>query len=208
MLADQKAKGHHPAMDTVTLKDGHEPGGSQPPRDASDSWFSWPPFVIVAGVFGLALLSGLPGVVSFFLIPLIVLGWPVAVVALAIVARLLFVRGRPRKAAALLATALLATVLWKPICWTADCVHVVLTTQFGIGQLGSSRALGDDSFAAYDWSVGLAGGPNTFLLRDPTDETSLPLEQHKYLAASKNSFEEQCAGRVTHLFGHYYRCTF
>lgn len=195
-------------MDTVTLKDEHEPGGSQPPLQTSDSWFSWPPIAIVAGVFGLALISGLPGVVSFFLIPVIVLGWPVAVVALAITAGLLFGRGKTRKAASLLATALLVIVLWKPICWTADCVHVVLTTQFGIGQLGSPQAPGDDSFAAYDWSVGLAGGPNTFLLRDPTDEITLPLEKQKHHVASENGFEEQCAGRVTHLFGHYYRCTF
>jgi hypothetical protein len=195
-------------METTTLKERGKPGGSQPPLQVPDRWFSWPPVAIVVGVFGLALLSGLPGVVSFFLIPLMVLGWPVAVVALAIAAGLLFVRGRPRKAASLLAAALLVIVYWKPICWTADCVHAALTTQFGLGQLGSPLAPGGDSFAAYDWSVGLAGGPNTFLLRDPTDEIALPLPKHKHPVASENGFGEQCAGRVSRLFGHYYRCTF
>lgn len=117
-------------------------------------------------------------------------------------------RGCPRKAVALLLAALLSIVLWKPICWAADGVHIVLTTQLGFGQLGSPPTPNDDSFAAYDWSVGLAGGPNTFLLRDPTDEIALPLTKHKYPVASENGFGEPCAGRVDHLFGHYYRCTF
>lgn len=194
-------------MDTATSKDQGEPGGSQRRLRAPDRWFSWPP-AIIAGVFGLALLSGLPGVVSFFLIPLMVLGWPVAIAALAVAAVLHLRRGRPRKAVTLLGAALLSIVLWKPICWAADCAHVALTTQLGFGQLGSPPVPNDDSFAAYDWSVGLAGGPNTFLLRDPTDEIALPLAKHKYPVASENGFGEECAGRVDHLFGHYYRCTF
>jgi hypothetical protein len=195
-------------MGASTLKNHSEPDGSQPLLHSPDRWFSWFPVAVVVGAFGLALLSGLPGEVSFFLIPLMVLGLLVAVVALPIATGLLFNRGMPRKATSVLAAALLAIVLWKPICWTADCVHVVLTTQFGLGQLGSPLAPEDDSFAAYDWSVGLAGGPNTFLLRDPTDEIALPLAKHTHPIASENGFGEQCAGRVTHLFGHYYRCTF
>ncbi len=89
-----------------------------------------------------------------------------------------------------------------------DCVHAALTVQLGIGQLGSSSTPADDRFAAYDWSVGLASGPNTFLLHDPTDEIALPIAEHKHPVASENGFGEQCAGRVSHLFGHYYRCTF
>lgn len=203
-----KPQAHHPIMDTITPKDHGEPDGSQRRLQAPDRWFLWPPVAVVAGAFGLALLSGWPGTVSFFLIPLMALSWPIAVVALAMAAGLLFVRGRPRKTACLLAAALLAIVLWKPICWTADCVHAALTTQFGLGQLGSPSAPEDNSFAAYDWSVGLAGGSNTFLLRDPTDEIALPLAKHKHPVASENGFGEQCAGRVSHLFGHYYRCTF
>lgn len=195
-------------MDTTTIRKDGEPSGSQLTPPAPDHWALWTPVGIIVGVFVLVLLSGLPGVVSFFLIPLMVLGWPVAVVALAIWAALLLVRGRPRKAASLVAAALLTFMLWKPICWTADCVHAALTTQLGVGQLGLPPAPTDDRFAAYDWSVGLAGGPNTFLLRDPTDEIALPLAEHKLPVASENGFGEQCAGRVSHLFGHYYRCTF
>lgn len=195
-------------MDIVTLQDQGEPSGSQRRLRAPDRWFSWPPPAIIASVFGLALLSGLPGVVSFFLIPVMVLGWPVAIAALAIAAVLHLRRGRPRRAVTLLLAALLSFVLWKPICWGADCVHVALTTQLGLGQLGSPPAPNGDSFAVYDWSIGFAGGPNIFLLRDPTDEIALPLTKHKYPVASENGFGEDCAGRVDHLFGHYYRCTF
>lgn len=195
-------------MNTATISKDGEPGSSRLIPPVPDRWVSWTPLAIIVGVFVLALLTGLPGVVSFFLIPLMVLGWPVAVIALAVWAGLLLVRGRPRRAASLVAAALLAVVLWKPICWAADCVHVALTTQLGIGQLGSSSAPADNRFAAYDWSVGLAGSPNTFLLRDPTDEIALPIAEHKHPVALENGFGEQCAGRVSHLFGHYYRCTF
>jgi hypothetical protein len=60
----------------------------------------------------------------------------------------------------------------------------------------------------FDWSVGLAGGPNTFLIHDVTDEIALPLGQHKYPVETERGFGEDCAGKVQHLLGHYYVCTF
>jgi hypothetical protein len=64
------------------------------------------------------------------------------------------------------------------------------------------------AFAAYDWSVGFAGGPNTFLIYDATDEIALPYKLHKQPIAFERGFGDVCAGKVTHLLDHYYVCTF
>ncbi len=66
----------------------------------------------------------------------------------------------------------------------------------------------DGPFVGYDWSVGLAGGPATFLIYDVTDEIALPPELHKQPIAFEHGFGEICAGKVIHLLGHYYLCEF
>jgi hypothetical protein len=91
--------------------------------------------------------------------------------------------------------------------------------EFGFGVLNSEQArsgaliefipqytVNDGSFAAFDWSVGLAGGKNTFLIRDPTDEVVRPVSQHKHPNLDETGFEEACSGKSKHLFGHYYIC--
>jgi hypothetical protein len=82
-----------------------------------------------------------------------------------------------------------------------------LTAGFGIGQLGTTPRVKDDSFVVYDWSVGFAGGPNIFLIHDVSDEIALPMAQHKQPPNSENGFGEECAGKVERLVGHYYVCT-
>jgi hypothetical protein len=80
-----------------------------------------------------------------------------------------------------------------PINWAADCLHLVLTVKFGFGVLSPQGAKGNalidfipipainnESFSAFDWSVGVAGGINTFLIRDLTGEVTLPIIQHKH----------------------------
>ena len=77
--------------------------------------------------------------------------------------------------------------------------------EFGFGVLNSAQArsgalidfipqaaMDDKSFAVFDWSVGLAGGTNTFLIRDRTDEIALPLSQPKHPNLDKTGFEEAC----------------
>ena len=76
-----------------------------------------------------------------------------------------------------------------------------------VGQLGSSSRSNDGSFVVYDWSVGLAGGPNTFLIHDVSDEITLPMAQHAQPPSSENGFREECAGKVRRLMDHYYVCT-
>jgi len=145
---------------------------------------------------------------SFVLIPLAMMAWPVAIAALVIVAIILATRGKHRGAVSVVVATILPVLLWKPIIWAADCTHLALTVELGIGQIGSSAPINDNRFAVYDWSVGFAGGANTFLIHDLTDEIALPAAQHRYPLANENGFGEDCAGKVNHLVGHYYVCTF
>lgn len=173
-----------------------------------DRWLWRPAVMLLFGAFCLAELCGLPGTVSFILILLVGVGWPAPALILLFPAGLYAVRGKVRKATSVLFAALLPILLWRPICWMADCAHIALTVGLGVGEIGSGSAAKTDRFTTYDWSVGLAGGPDTFLIYDATDEIALPLALHKSPIATENGFGEDCAGRVSHLIGHYYRCTF
>jgi hypothetical protein len=185
-----------------------------PPRSerslqpVADRWLFWPALASTSTVASLALLNGLPGLVSFLLIPLSLLGYLVATLALLATSVVLAAKKLPRKAASVLLALATPILLWVPINWTADCVHLGLTAGFGVGQIGSASEPDGRKFAAYDWSTGLAGGPNTFLIHDESDEIALPLARHKQPATFENGFGEECAGRVRHLLGHYYVCTF
>ena len=155
----------------------------------------------------LTILCQLPGSVSFVLIPLSVLGYGVAAIVILALAVYCVIRKRPRRGASVLLILILPVLLWRPINWGADFVHLGLTAGFGVGQFGNSPRSNDDSFVVYDWSVGLAGGPNTFLIHDVSDEIALPMAQHRRPPSSENGFGEECAGKVRRLIDHYYVCT-
>lgn len=174
----------------------------------ADHWAAWPTIALLMAALIIATLCGLPGVVSFILVPLTVLGAPLVGAGLLIIALVVALRRRPRMAASILIAAILPVLLWKPIIWTSECVHLALTVWAETGQSGRTSSSDDSSFAAYDWSIGFAGGPNTFLIHDLTDEIALPVKLHKHPIAAENGFGEDCAGNVTHLLGHYYICTF
>jgi len=173
-------------------------------RPKVDRWVVWPAFATLGIALFVAILCGLPGMVSFLLIPLTVLSAPWVGAGLAIAAAVIAVRRRPRIATSILIAVLLPPLLWKPITWTANVIHLGLTVWTGAGQLGRSSRSDGSPFATYDWSVGFAGGPNTFLIYDVTDEIALPLNLHKKPIASMQGFSEDCAGKVVHLLGHYY----
>lgn len=177
-------------------------------QSRSDRWAAWPALVILTAALLVAVLCGLPGVVSFILIPLMVLGTPLVGAGLIVMALVVAVRRRLRMAASIMIAVLLPVVLWKPIIWTAQCMHLALTVWTGAGQLGHVSRPKGSPFAAYDWSVGLAGGPATFLIYDVTDEIALPLNQHKQPISVELEYSKYCAGAVAHLLGHYYVCTF
>lgn len=156
----------------------------------------------------LTLLCGLPGGLSFVLIPLSVLFYLLSAPGLAVVALSFALKRKLRRALSVLLAVASPICLWSPINRAADLVHLGLTVGFGAGQLGSTTRPVGSSFAAYDWSVGLAGGPSTFLIHDVTDEIAEPLSRHKHPISDENGFAEECAGKVEHLVSHYYVCTF
>jgi len=172
-----------------------------------DRWIFWSAFASLGIAFALTLACKLPGLVSFLMIPISLLAFVVACIVLLIAAGILGAKKRPRKAASLLLALIIPVLLWSPINWVADCAHLGLTVWFGAGQLGSSSKLDGSDFEVFDWSVGLARGPNTFLIHDKTDQIALPMAQHTQPSESEHGFGEDCAGRVRHLLGQYYVCT-
>lgn len=174
----------------------------------TDRFLLKPSLICLITVAAVELVCQLPGSVSFFLIPISLLSYGIAVIAIIIGAAYCFIQKRPRRGASLLLMLLLPVLMWRPINRADDLVHLVLTASFGAGELGRPLRSSSADFVAYDWSVGLAGGPNTFLIRDVTDEITLPMARHSHPPRIQNGFEEECAGRVQHLIQHYYLCSF
>jgi len=173
-----------------------------------DRWIFWPAFASLGIVFFLTFVCGLPGLVRFWMIPISLLGFAVTSVVLLIAAGTFAAKKHLRKAASLLLVSIMPALLWSPINWAAACAHFGLTVGFGAGQLGSTSKPDGRDFQVFDWSVGLAGGPNTFLIHDKTDQIALPLARHTQPSVTENGFGEECAGKVRRLLGHYYVCTF
>lgn len=174
----------------------------------ADRWSFRLPLVSLITVAALQLLCQLPGLVSLVLIPISLIIYGIAFFAIAAIAIYRFARKGSRTGASVLLAALLPVLLWRPINWVADVVHVGITVGLGGGQLGTPPKSSDDGFVVYDWSVGLAGGPNTFLIRDVTDEIASPSAQHAPPPRSEDGFEEECGGKVRRLISHYYVCSF
>ena len=171
-----------------------------------DCWSFKPGLVSLTIVTAVALLCQLPGSVSFLLIPLSAIGFTIASCVILGIAVDGVVKGRPRRGVSVLLLCLLPVLFWRPVNWVASMAHLGLTVCLGAGTSGVER-WSDGNFAAYDWSVGLAGGPSTFLIHDVSDEVSLRIAQHTIPIGSQHGLKEECANRVRHLVGHYYVCT-
>jgi hypothetical protein len=174
----------------------------------ADRWLFWPAFVSLGIVAVLTLICGLPGPVSFIMAPISALGCAIASIVVLAMAVVYAVKRRPRRVASVLLALIAPVLLWWPINWVADCLHLGLTVGFGAGVAGGASGFDGGGLFVYDWSVGLAGGPNKFLIHDATDEIALLMAQHTHPSASENGFGEDCAGKVRHLLGHYYVCEF
>ncbi|MDQ2840014.1 MAG: hypothetical protein M3Y72_03050, partial [Acidobacteriota bacterium] len=164
-----------------------------------------PALVALVTVSGIALVCSLPGSVSFLLIPISLLGYGLAVIVILALVVYCFVKKRPRRGSSALLTLLLPVLLWRPISWAVNVVHLGLTAGFGVGEIGAPLRSSDGTFVAHDWSVGLVGGPSTFLIHDVTDEITLSMPQHTRPPRAEGG---ECAGRVQHLVRHYYICSF
>ncbi len=173
----------------------------------TDGWSLKPAIASLTIVAVLTTLCHLPGSVSFVLIPLSMFGYGVAAIVVLAITTYCAIKKRLRTGGSIFLVLLIPILLWRPINWAADFVHLGLTAGFGVGQLGVSSRSNDDNFVVYDWSVGLAGGPNTFLIHDVSDEIALPMAQHTQPPSSENGFGEECAGKVRRLIHHYYVCT-
>lgn len=171
-----------------------------------DRWSLKLGLVSLATVAATAVICQLPGTVSFFLVPIAALSFAAGSIIVLGATVFLVAKKRPRTGASISLIVLLPLILWSPMIRAAELAHLGLTAGFGVGQLGSSSSNGSD-FIVYDWSVGLAGA-NTFLIHDETDEIALPMSKHTHPLSSEDGFGEECAGRVKHLVGHYYVCSF
>lgn len=174
---------------------------------ATDRWSYKPALVSLTTVAVLALLIQIPGSVSFLLIPLAWLGFGIFLFVIPSIAIYCFIKRCPRRGVSVFLMLLLPVLLWWPINRAADLVHLGLTAGFGVGQLCAYRSRNGD-FVAYDWSVGLASDPSTFLIYDKTGKIALPVAQHTHPLSSEDGLKEACAGRVRHLIGHYYICNY
>jgi len=175
---------------------------------AKDCWSLKPALMSLLVVAVLDLICGIPGSVSFLMIPLSLLGYGISFIAILATAAYCLLKKRPRRGSSVLLVFLLPFLLWRPIIWAADVAHLGLTVGLGVGQLGTPSTSSDKSFTAYDWSVGLVTNPQTFLIHDETDDVALPMAKHVHAASSTNDLEEYCAENVRHLIGHYYVCNF
>lgn len=174
----------------------------------TDRWTFRFAFVSLMTLAALDLVCQLPGLVSFVLIPISLIIYGIAFIAILAMTADCFGKNRPRRGCSILLALLLPVVMWRPINWAADVAHVGITCGFGGGQLGAASKSSDGDFVTYDWSVGFAGGPKRFLIHDATDEIALPLAQHAHRPSSENGFGEDCAGKARRLINHYYVCSF
>jgi hypothetical protein len=164
-----------------------------PPRHRFYDWRWWPLASTIGAWFLFAFLDGVPGSLSFILIPISILGLLISTAALTISICVLLALRRLRRATSFALALVMPFIFKAPINWAADCLHLFLTVKFGFGVLSPEGAKGEalidfipipamnnEPFSAFDWSVGLAGGINTFLIRDLTGEVTLPIIQHKH----------------------------
>ena len=170
-----------------------------------DRWLLWPTLVSLAAVTAVVFFVDLPGIMSFLVIPVVFLVFPVATIVIAVCAAKYLLKRLPRKAVSLVLAVLLPLVFLRPIGWVAECFHLGLTTWFGLGQLGPAPKPREDGFEVFDWSTGLAGGASTFLIRDPTDGIALS-ENRLSRADDPSGFFQSCAGKARYLLDHYYVC--
>lgn len=174
----------------------------------NDRWTLWPAIGCTVALWLWILVAQMPGGFGFVVGLATILAVPAAAIVVLCFAVVLSAKRRPLRAGSALLAIVVPALLWVPMIWTSDYVHLALTAGFGAGQIGRPAKSDRGQFTTYDWSIGFAGGPNTFLIHDPTDEIALPLNQHKQPIASEMGFGEDCAGKVRHLMGHYYVCTF
>jgi len=172
-----------------------------------DRWRWWPTACTVAMVALFVVIDELPGPLNLLALLLTVIACPAATLLLFGSACMLAWQRQLRRAASALLALAAPVLLVIPMALMGRYVHLGLTLAFGIGILGP-KPLERQPITIYDWTTGIVGGPNTFLIHDTTDELTLPATKGAPPAWRDNDFFRECVGHVEHLIGHYYICTF
>ena len=173
---------------------------------AGDRWLPW--LMVISGAMALsfAVLSGMPGLVSFLLIPTSGLIVPLVGLAACGVVMALLINWLPQRAISVVAALSTPLLQGSPILWTSECLHTLVTVTTGAGQIGCYSLRGGGE--AYDRSAGFAGGSNTFLIHDCTDQISSTHTPSRTESAANEDLRDACAGKFRHLIGHYFICVF
>ena len=147
----------------------------------------------------------LPGPLNLLLTLLEVMACPAVALLLIGTACVLGWQRRPRGAISALLALAAPVLLLVPMRLMQPYVHLGLTLGFGIGYIGPAPLKGEP-VAIHDWTTGMVGGPNTFLIHDPTDAIASSRTSTGFPAWRNDDLLRECAGRSDHLIGHYYVC--
>ena len=178
-------------------------------RAGSNRFLIWPSVVAMLFVGLIAGAVETPGPEGFGIIFGLASLTPVIVIGL-LVALVYFLWKRLWRAAL---TGVVAPMLCLAIAFPlarspAHYIHFLITRHSYDAQITSLQGAPGHRFGSFDWSTGFAGGPSTFLIFDESDEIALPIKNHAADSSVELGFAESCAGRVQHLQGHYYVCSF
>ena len=170
-----------------------------------DKWIWWPTSSTVAMVALFVFIGGMPGPLNVPLFLLALVACPGVALLLIGWAFTLFWQRRPHEAISALLAVVVPVLLLVPMALIEPYVHLGLMLTFGIGYLGPTPLEGQP-VGIYDWSIGMVGGPNTFLIHDTTDAIASPETKGDLSAWRNTNFLRECADRSQHLIGHYYVC--
>jgi hypothetical protein len=178
-------------------------------RASPDRFLVWPSAVAVLFVGLIAGAVETPGPEAFGIILSLASVTPSIVIGL-LVALVYFLWKRRWRAAltSVLAPTLCVALAFPRARSPAHYVHFLVTRHTYYAQITSLPGTPGHRFGSFDWSTGFAGGPSTFLIFDESDEIALPIQKHAAALSVELGFAESCAGRVQHLQGHYYVCSF
>lgn len=95
---------------------------------------------MIGAWFVLAFLDGVPGLLSFILIPISLMSLLLTAAISIVVMCVLVARRRLRKATSLALALLLPFMFSTPINRAADCLHLALMLKFGFGVLNREQA--------------------------------------------------------------------
>jgi hypothetical protein len=170
-----------------------------------DRWVWWPTASTFAMVAVFVFVGWMPGPLNVPMTLLSIVACPGAALLLAGWAFALFLQRRPRGAFSASFAVAVPALLLVPMALIQPYVHLGLTRAFGIGYLGPPPQMGQP-IMIYDWSTGIVGGPNTFLIYDTTNAVASAWVKGKPSDWRNQDFLRACEGRSQHLLGHYYVC--